>query len=120
MFWVFVFGGGLVGAPCRFLVDRWVTRRSATSVPLGTIVINIVGCALLGVIARLVATEHQTHGLLYAAVGTGFCGAFTTFSTFTWETLALFEDGLFGAAAVNVVASLVLGIGAAAVGYLAT
>jgi fluoride exporter len=118
MSWVLVFVGGVVGAPCRFFVDRLITRRSSSPVPVGTIAVNIAGSVLLGLTARLVGTEHRT-ALLFAAVGTGFCGAFTTFSTFMWETLALLEDGLLWAAAVNVTASLVLGIGAAAAGYFA-
>lgn len=113
MTWLLVVAGGLVGAPARYLLDLTLSRRIARDIPWGTIAVNVAGSAALGVMAGL-----ALRGLPYAAAGTGFCGAFTTFSTFTWETLALFEDGYATAAAANVAVTLVLGIGAAAAGYL--
>lgn len=105
--------GGLLGAPARYLLDSSLSRVGGRELPWGTIAVNVLGCALLGVMAGL-----SVGGLPYALAGTGFCGAFTTFSTFTWETFALFEDGHTRVAALNLVATLLLGLGAAAVGYV--
>jgi fluoride exporter len=116
--WFLIVLGGMVGAPCRYFLDRAISPHTKPSVvPWGTIVINVLGSALLGFLAGTVV-HHRSPGLIYAVAGTGFCGAFTTFSTFTWETLALAEDGRSPAAVANVAFSLVLGLGAAALGYL--
>jgi fluoride exporter len=114
--WLMVIIGGVLGAPARYLADGFISHRTRSSLPWGTLAINVVGSAALGVITG-VMTHAQRGGLVYAAAATGFCGAFTTFSTFTWETLALAEDGKPLAAAGNVVIALVLGLSAAAAGY---
>jgi CrcB protein len=113
MTWLLVALGGAAGAPARYLLDAALTVRRPGSFPIGTLVINVLGAALLGALA---ATMNRT-GLAYAAAGTGFCGAFTTFSTFSWETFALAEDGLPVTAVLNVGASLLLGLGAASATY---
>jgi fluoride exporter len=113
--WLLVALGGAFGAMARYVVDTAVSRRRSSAFPLGTLLINISGAALLGAIAATASSD----GLTYAAVGAGFCGGFTTFSTFAWETVALAEDGFPGAAAMNVVLSLVLGVGAASLTYWA-
>jgi CrcB protein len=107
-----VAAGGLIGAPSRFLVDRWVTRRFGGVFPLGTFAINISGSLLLGMLVGL-ALAGRVPGLAVAFLGTGFCGAFTTFSTWTFETARLLESGAYVQAASNVVASLVIGLAAA-------
>lgn len=117
MTWLVVVLGGAVGAPTRYLVDRAVTRRRGAGFPWGTLAINVAGSLLLGVLAAL-AVEGHLASVPFAAAGAGFCGAFTTFSTFTWEALAMVEEGLLARAAGYVGLSLVLGLGAAALGYL--
>lgn len=107
--------GGLIGAPVRFVVDQAVNSRTRGVFPWGTYVINATGAFVLGLIGGLVAY----HGLAHAAsavIGTGFCGAYTTFSTFSWETVRLLEDGTPSAAMRNVAASLAAGLLAAAAG----
>jgi CrcB protein len=112
--WLLIALGGSIGAPMRYLVDASVSRHTRGSVmPWGTVTINVCGSALLGALVKLSAG----HSLLYALVAIGFCGAFTTFSTFTWETLALAEDGYGRLALANVGLSLALGLGAAALAY---
>lgn len=114
--WVLVAVGGAVGAAGRYLTDGAVFRHSrARTFPVGTLLINVTGSALLG---ALLVTANK-HGLVYAGIGIGFCGGFTTFSTFTWETLALAEDGMPRAALGYVLASLVLGLTAVAITYSA-
>jgi len=98
---------GALGAPVRYLLDGFVQDRTESVMPLGTLVINVSGSFLLGVLAGL-ALYHAFPSTPKAILGTGFCGAYTTFSTFTHETVRLAEERAFGTAARNVLASLVL------------
>lgn len=107
--------GGFVGAPARFLLDRYVTGRVASQLPWGTFVINVSGAFLLGFLTGL-ATTGNLPVTVGAGVGDGFCGAFTTFSTFSFETLRLAESGSYLGAAGNLGGSVALGLGAAAAG----
>jgi CrcB protein len=103
--------GAMIGAPLRFLADRALTRWIPARFPWGTFAVNIVGSLILGVIAAAANPSVAT------LVGTGFCGALTTYSTFSYETFALIEgrDRLIGAA--NVVGSVVVGVAAATAGW---
>ncbi|MFI9400761.1 fluoride efflux transporter FluC [Nocardia sp. NPDC052316] len=93
--------GGMLGAPARYLVDRVVSARFDSLLPLGTLTVNIVGSALLGGLIGAGAGNW-----LLAAAGTGFCGALTTFSTFGYETIRLVTDGAYAYAVGNVVISV--------------
>lgn len=109
--------GGAVGAPARYLTDQWVQSRHDSALPWGTFTVNVIGSFVLGLVGGAAST-----GLLPAwvltLVGTGFCGALTTFSTFAFETWRLLETGSWRPAAINVVGSLAVGLGAAALGWL--
>ena len=107
-----VAAGGFVGAPCRYLLDRAVTRRMNSDLPWGTFVINISGSFFLGFLTGLTLSHHLSD-LGKALLGTGFCGAYTTFSTFTFESIRLVEDGRYLKAAGNVSVSVVVGLAAA-------
>jgi CrcB protein len=111
--WVWIgvgfFGG--VGALARFLLDRLISARAGTDFPYGTLVINTSGSLLLGLLTGLVLS---TDALVLA--GTATLGAYTTFSTWMLETHRLAEDGEILAAAINILLSLAVGIGAAALG----
>lgn len=107
--------GGLVGAPTRYLVDRAITARTTSERPWGTVVVNVSGSLLLGLLAGL-ALAHHLPITMSALLGDGFCGAYTTFSTFTYETVRLVEDGDILEAATNVGVSVVAGLAAAAAG----
>ena len=98
---------GAVGAPLRYLVDRFVQGRTDGLFPLGTFVVNVSGSFLLGIIAGL-ALYHSFPSTPTTILGSGFCGGYTTFSTFTYETLALAEDRAYGAALSNVLLSAVV------------
>jgi CrcB protein len=104
-----------VGAACRYVADQVITHRNHSVFPWGTVTINVAGSFVLGLTTGLAA--H--HGLSVTAatiIGTGFCAGFTTFSTWMWETIALAETGALVAAVINVVATLAVGLAAAALG----
>ncbi|WGL52155.1 fluoride efflux transporter CrcB [Nocardioides sp. BP30] len=107
--------GGAIGAPTRYLTDLVVQSRHDTALPWGTISVNVVGSFVLGSIAGLASGSGPAWVL--TLVGTGFCGALTTFSTFSYETVRLAEARRWGAAAANVAVSLVLGLLAVALGW---
>jgi fluoride exporter len=107
--------GGAIGAPARYLLDGIVADRARGVFPWGTFVINVSGALVLGVVTGL-GLYHGLGGLPKVAIGTGFCGAYTTFSTFSYETVRLLEDGSVRLAAGNAIGSVVAGLAAAALG----
>jgi CrcB protein len=108
--------GAAVGAPARYLTDRAIQSRHDTVFPWGTLTVNVVGSLILGLLVGA-ASRHELPAEIVAAVGTGFCGALTTYSTLGFETVRLAEDGARFYALLNVMASLLAGFGAAALGY---
>lgn len=103
--------GGAVGAPTRYLTDLAVQRLHRSPFPWGTWTVNVMGSFVLGVVAA------DASAWLDTLVGVGFCGALTTYSTFAYETVRLAEEGESATAASYVVASLALGLAAAALGW---
>ncbi|WP_461006792.1 fluoride efflux transporter CrcB [Streptomyces capparidis] len=103
--------GAAVGAPLRYLTDRWLTARHGTAFPWGTLVVNVAGSLVLGAVVRAGSPE------LRLLLGTGLCGALTTFSSFGHQTVALLESGAPWRAAANAGANVGLGLGAAAAGW---
>ncbi|MEV7197400.1 fluoride efflux transporter CrcB [Streptomyces sp. NPDC093510] len=115
MTWLLVLVGGMVGAPLRYLTDRAVQARHGTAFPWGTFTVNVAGCLILGLLTGAVtAGAASSHAQLL--LGTGLCGALTTYSTFSYETLRLAEGGARFQAAANALGSVVAGLGAAFVG----
>jgi CrcB protein len=108
---------GSVGAVARFLTDGAVSDRRAGSFPVGTLTVNITGSFILGLVTGL-AWYHGLGGRAHAVVGVGFCGAFTTWSSVTWETVRLAEDGLVGQALANVLGSVAAALAFAALGIV--
>jgi CrcB protein len=108
--------GGAIGAPLRYLTDLFVQSRHDGVFPWGTFSVNVVGSLVLGATAGAVTTGGGPAWVL-TLVGTGFCGALTTFSTFGFETVRLVEDGSLLEAALNVSASLVVGMAACVAGW---
>ncbi len=108
---------GAVGAVARFLTDGAVQDRSSGSFPFGTQTVNCTGSFILGVVTGL-AWYHGLGGRAHAVVGVGFCGAFTTWSSVTWETVRLAEDGFGRQALVNLVGGVAAALAAAAFGIV--
>nr|WP_202523989.1 fluoride efflux transporter CrcB [Kitasatospora sp. SID7827] len=98
--------GAAVGAPLRYLTDRAVQYRTGFAFPWGTLTVNAGGCALLGLLTAVAPPDVRL------LLGTGLCGALTTYSTFSFETLKLAENGARGAALGNVALSLGAGLAA--------
>ena len=116
MTWLWVCLGAALGAPARYLTDRAIQSRHDTLFPWGTFAVNVAGSLILGVLVGA-ATHRVAPPALVAALGIGFCGALTTYSTFGYETVRLVEDGARLFAACNVAASLAAGLAAATLGY---
>lgn len=110
LLWVLL--GGAVGAPTRWVTDRLVRHRWRRELPLGTLVVNVVGSFLLGLVVARVDSPAVA-----AAVGTGFCGALTTYSTFAYEAVELAEVGRWRTAIGYVAGSVGLGLLAVTLGW---
>jgi CrcB protein len=113
--WLLVVAGGMVGAPLRHLTDRAVRSRCDSDFPWGTFAVNVVGSLVLGLLTGA-ALAGAAGSELRLLLGTGLCGALTTYSTFSYETLRLAESGARLQAAVNAAASVAAGLGAAFAG----
>jgi CrcB protein len=103
--------GGFIGANARYVIAGLVGSSVDTRFPLGTFLINVSGSFLLGALGAIVGQKvSPSSDALRLALGVGFLGAFTTFSTFEFETHALLEDGSWMTATANMVASLLVGL----------
>jgi len=110
---VLVLLGAALGAPARYLVDRAIQARHTSGFPWGTFAVNVSGSFLLGLIAA-----SAVSGSHLAFLGTGFCGAFTTYSTFAYETLLLARNGSRSRATLNALVSVTAGVAAVYLGLL--
>ncbi|MFE5326639.1 fluoride efflux transporter CrcB [Embleya sp. NPDC056575] len=104
--------GALVGAPARYLTDRYVSTRWKSAFPWGVLTVNVVGSLILGIVTGLAPGARVA-----TLVGTGFCGTLTTFSTFAYATVELHTLGQRLLAALYVLLSVTLGLTVAALGY---
>jgi fluoride exporter len=110
--------GGVLGANARYLMAGWAAQRFGTAFPYGTFIINVSGALLLGFFMAFVqdrAFIHPNYRLFFA---TGFCGAYTTFSTFTYESLRLFQDGSFLLGLTNLFGSVAIGMLGIVLGFV--
>lgn len=107
LFWIAL--GGAAGSVLRYLAGGTVQRMGGLGFPVGTLVVNVTGCLLIGALSQHFMNT-QTHPYMRAALITGFCGGYTTFSAFSLETVGLVEGGAYGKAAAYIVLSLALSI----------
>lgn len=115
--WIMIMAGGSVGALSRYLVAGFAQKLANGAFPVGTLVVNIVGCLLMGVAGAIFAGPHLIREEYRMALLVGFLGAFTTFSTFGAETFSLANAGQFRLAAANILLSNGLGLVAVWFGY---
>jgi CrcB protein len=110
--------GGVLGANARYLVSTWAAGRFGTAFPYGTFLINASGSFLIGLVLTIVVDLLSNSPTTRLFLATGFLGAYTTFSTFAYETVALVRQGDVRPALTNAAGSAVLGVVAAASGIL--
>lgn len=108
--------GGALGSVARYLLGAFIQDRVSAALPVGTLVINVVGSLLLGFFVQLGLDTTAFSPEIRFFLTTGFCGGFTTFSTFTYETYRLVEDSEYGTAGIYVVASVALSLLGCALG----
>lgn len=113
--WLAVVAAGAVGAPLRYLSDTAIGHRNRGVFPWGTLAVNTAGSLLAGFLSGL-AIHHGLSDPTRTVLAVGFCGALTTFSTFTYETVHLIEQGAIPEAIRNTAVTLALGVAAAATG----
>lgn len=115
---ILVGSGGFLGSVLRYLVGQWVLSLSGTSVfPYGTLVVNVLGCLAIGILNGVAETKGLFNAEIRGLLFIGLLGGFTTFSSFSYETLTLARDGQVLPAFLNVVLQMGLCLGAVWAGY---
>jgi CrcB protein len=110
--------GSMIGGVCRYYSQQIITRYFPSPMPYGTLSVNVIGCFLIGLIYGLSDRGNILSPELRLFLATGFCGGFTTFSTFSYESMNLMQDGEFLTLAFYVVLSVVVGFAATYLGLL--
>ena len=118
LIWYIALGSALGGAG-RYLVGELVQRSATTTFPTGTLAVNVTGCFLLGLIVRYAIETPTVSPELRAFLTIGICGGYTTFSTFSFETARMLEDGEWTRAALYLALSVVVSLGAVFLGFAA-
>jgi CrcB protein len=118
MIW-YVALGSAVGGVLRYLLGGWVQERAGTTFPIQTLLINVTGSLLLGFLQQYALETSAVSPEVRTMLTIGFCGGYTTFSTFSFETVRMLEDGDWRRAALYVTLSVVLSVGAAILGIVA-
>ncbi len=109
--------GAAVGAPLRYLTDRFVQARQGSRFPFGTLTVNVVASLVLGFVTALAASGDAGRPVV-ALLATGFCGTLSTYSAYAFETLRELGAGRVRIAVANVLVSVGLGLGAATLGWV--
>lgn len=112
--------GSCVGGISRFLCQQFVQKHYPTSIPLGTLGVNIIGCFIIGIIYGLGNRGNVLSPELRLLLATGFCGGYTTFSSFAYENISMMQDGEFFYTALYISMSVVIGFAAVYAGILFT
>jgi CrcB protein len=111
--------GGAVGAMSRFLLGAFIQQRAGADFPVGTLIINITGSFVLGFVMRYALQAGTVSPEMRALLATGFCGGYTTFSTFSYENALLIEDGEYGRAALYIGLSVTVALAFTFLGFIA-
>ena len=118
MIW-YVAVGSAVGGVARYLLGAFIQQRAGPSFPTGTLVVNVSGSFLLGLLLRYALGSEAISAELRAMLTIGFCGGYTTFSTFSFETAVLLEEGQHARAGLYILASVVLSLVGVWLGFAA-
>ena len=108
---------GLAGTLLRYWISGFVARRYGETFPVGTMVVNVLGCLIAGAVFNLTEERFLVNPTLRTVILIGLLGGFTTFSSYGLQTFTLLRDGEFGLATLNIVGSNVLGLMMVWVGY---
>lgn len=108
--------GSAAGGSARHVTSLLIQSKNNSVFPLGTFVINLLGCFIIGIIYAIAARNATTGGDIRLLLATGFCGGFTTFSAFAFENLELLKSGQYLTALIYIILSVVLGILAVVLG----
>jgi fluoride exporter len=114
-----VAAGGAIGATLRWAIGAWVMSRTSSGFPWHTMFVNLSGAFFIGVLMAFSVEKGAVSGDWRLFLGTGILGGFTTFSTLSYESIALMQDGLWGQGMLNMFASAALGLVAAWLGLVA-
>lgn len=109
--------GGFCGANARYWMANWAAQRFGTLFPYGTLIINVSGSFLIGLVLAYLSDRSNLSPNYRILLATGFIGAYTTFSTFTFESLTLLQQGDYLLGVTNLLGSLALGLLAVFAGY---
>jgi fluoride exporter len=107
--WLLIAGGGAFGSVMRYALQGWVQRAAASTFPLGTLVVNVIGCILIGFLTAFLTGPYLVREEYRVGLTVGILGGFTTFSAFGFETFMLASDRQYWFAVLNAVLSCVLG-----------
>jgi len=110
--------GAAIGGGLRFGVSRWIYKILPSSFPYGTLMVNVVGSFVIGIIMFYLDPKEMISPRLRLFLTVGFCGGFTTFSTFSYETISLFRDSQFTLASLNILTNLIFCLAGVLLGFL--
>ncbi len=113
---LFVLVGSAAGGSLRYITSLMIQSKNSTQFPLGTFLVNIIGCFVIGLVYAIAARNATTGSDIKLLLATGFCGGFTTFSAFAFENLELFKSGMHLTALTYIILSITLGILAVVLG----
>ena len=111
MTYVYIFLGGGLGSLARYLTSKLAGRIVTTDFPLGTLLSNLTACALLAILVVLFTNKQEEFAWVQPLLIVGFCGGYSTFSTFSNETFMLMDNGQTAMAILNILISVAVGIG---------